>query len=199
MKLVVFGPTGGTGRELIRQALAAGHDVTAFSRRPFDTPAKLVTGDVLDRTAVGDAVRGHDVVLSALGTRPWRHVDICSGGVAQMIPAMQAAGVRRIIVMSSLGVGEPKAGLVVRLGGALLLRKSFRDKHAMETLLAGSDLDWIAVRPGFLTNGKPRGAWRVADDGSLKNGRISRADTAAFMLQQLVSPEWVRRRPVLVR
>jgi putative NADH-flavin reductase len=198
VKLIVFGPSGGTGRELIAQGLAAGHEVTAFSRRELDTPATLVVGNVLDRAAVESAVRGHDVVLSALGTRPWRHVDICSGGVAAMIPAMQAAGVRRIIAMSSLGVGEPKAGLVVRVGGAILLRKAFRDKAAMEQLLADSDLDWIAVRPGFLTSGKARGTSRVADDGSLKGGRISRADTASFMLQQLASPEWLRKRPVIV-
>jgi len=198
MKLVVFGPTGGTGRELIRQALAAGHEVTAFSRRPFDTQATLITGDVLDRAAVTNAVRGHDVVLSALGTRPWRHIDICSGGVAQMIPAMQEAGVRRIIVMSSLGVGEPRSGALVRFAGATVLRRAFRDKAAMEAQLAASELDWICVRPGFLTSGKARGTWRVADDGSLKGGRISRADSAAFMLQQLASPEWLRRRPVIV-
>src|SRR5262245_33473161 len=198
MKLIVFGPTGGTGRELIAQAIAAGHEVTAFTRRAIDSPAKVVVGDVLDRAAVEAALRGQDVVITALGTRPWRHVDICSGGVAAIMPAMQAAGVRRIIAMSSLGVGEPKAGWVVRLGGAIVLRKAFRDKAKMETLLADSDRDWIAVRPGFLTDAKPRGKWRVADDGTLMGGRISRADTAAFMLQQVESTEWLRRRPVVV-
>lgn len=198
MKLIVFGPTGGTGRELLAQALAAGHEVTAFTRSPLDTPAKIVQGDALDPEAVAAAVRGQDAVLVALGTRPWRHVDICSGGAATIIPAMQAAGVRRVIAMSSIGVGEPKAALHVRIGGAIVLRKAFRDKLAMEKLFDQSELDWIVVRPGFLTAGKPRGTWRAADDGSLGSGKISRADTAAFMLQQLPSDTWLRKRPVLV-
>src|SRR5262245_55625940 len=162
MNVIVFGPTGGTGRALIEQGLAMGHAMTAFSRRPMETAAKVVTGDVFDADAVARAVAGHDAVLSALGTRPWRHRDVCSQGTAAIVSAMQAAGVRRIIAMSSLGVGEPKAGLVVRLGGAIVLRKAFRDKARMEELLAASALDWIAVRPGFLTNGQPRGTWRVA-------------------------------------
>jgi len=198
MKLIVFGATGGTGRALLEQGAAAGHEMTAFARKTFETNARVITGDVLDPAAVADAVRGHDVVLSCLGTRPWRHVDICSKGIATIVPAMQAAGVKRIIAMSSIGVGKPKAGLVVRIGGAILLRKAFRDKLAMEQALEQTDLDWIVVRPGFLTDGKPKGKWRVADDGSLKGGVITRADTAAFMLQQLTSDEWLRKRPVLV-
>jgi putative NADH-flavin reductase len=202
MKLIVFGPTGGTGRWLLEQGPALGHVMTAFTRRPlvqgYPVPPREIIGDVLDPAAVAAAVRGHDAVLSCLGTRPWRHVDICSRGIASIIPAMQAANIKRIVAMSSIGVGEPKAGIIVRLGGAILLRKAFRDKLAMEQALEQSNREWIVVRPGFLTDGKPRGKWRAADDGSLKGGTISRADTAAFMLQQLSSNEWLRKRPVLV-
>jgi len=194
MRLIVFGPTGGTGLELLSQGLAAGHEMTAFSRRAFDTQARIVLGDVHDRAAVAEAIRGHDVVLSALGTRPWRHVDICSQGIASIL----AGSPRRVIAMSSLGVGEPKAGLIVRMGAALLLRKAFRDKLVMERMLEESSVPWIVVRPGFLTNGAARGRWRVADDGTLGNGKISRADTATFMLQQVASDEWLRKRPVVV-
>ena len=203
MKLIVFGASGGTGRALLEQGAAAGHEMTAFVRKPLPPshpppPQHVIEADVLDPGAVAAAVRGHDVVLSCLGTRPWRHVDICSQGIATIIPAMKAAGVKRIIAMSSIGVGEPKAGLVVRIGGAILLRKAFRDKLKMEQALEQTDLDWVVVRPGFLTDGKARGKWRAADDGSLKGGMITRVDTAAFMLQQLTSNEWVRRRPVIV-
>ena len=68
----------------------------------------------------------------------------------------------------------------------------------MEDMIAASDLDWIVVRPGLLTNGKLRGACRAADDNSLVGGTIGRADVAAFMLKQIESREWLRRRPVLV-
>ncbi|HUS33376.1 MAG TPA: NAD(P)H-binding protein [Kofleriaceae bacterium] len=62
----------------------------------------------------------------------------------------------------------------------------------------GPDQDWIFVRPGFMTSGKPRGKWRAADDGSIVGGMICRADVATFMLQQIESTQWLRRRPVVV-
>jgi uncharacterized protein YbjT (DUF2867 family) len=112
--------------------------------------------------------------------------------------AMRTAGVRRIIALSSQGVGDSTLGALGRMFGALVLRKSFRDKQVMEDELAAGDLDWIVVRPGLLSNGQGRGRWRTAVDGSLRGGSIARADVAAFMLQQLASDEWLRKRPVLV-
>ena len=201
MKLIVFGATGNTGLELLDQGIAAGHAMTAFVRdaaRIGDRKARIVTGDVLDEAAVTQAIRGHDAVLSGLGTRPWRHVDICSSATPVITRAMAAAGVKRIVVLSSQGVGDSTLGAVGKLFGALALRRAFADKLAMETSLAATDRDWIVVRPGILTNGKPRGVWRAAIDNSLRGGRIARADVAAFMLQQLGSDEFVRHKPVLV-
>lgn len=207
MKLIVFGPTGGTGKAAVEQAAAAGHQVTAFARRPAmlgDVASRpgvtVVTGDALEPAAVTAAIAGHDAVLSALGTRPWRHVDICSRGTAVIVPAMQAAGVRRIIALSSLGVAESwsQMGAGSRAMAWLFLRMAFRDKAAMEQLLRDGDRDWIVVRPGLLTSGKPRGTWRVADDGSLSGGRIARADVATFMLAQLTDDTWLRKLPVIV-
>jgi hypothetical protein len=68
----------------------------------------------------------------------------------------------------------------------------------MEDELAATDRDWIVVRPGLLTSGKPRGEWRTCVDDSIHGGKIARADVAAFMLQQLGSDDFVRQRPVLV-
>jgi len=198
MKLIVFGATGATGLSLIDQALAAGHEVTAFVRSPFESRAQVVQGSVLDPAQVEAAIRGHDAVFSCLGTRPWRHTDICSQGIASILPAMQAAGVRRLIAMSTQGIGDSKVGAFARVGVALVLRKAFADKARMEDKIAATDLDWIVVRPGLLNNGNARGTWRAADDGSLVGGRICRADTAAFMLQQIESTVWSRRRPVVV-
>jgi len=203
MKLLVFGATGGTGRAVLERGLAAGHAMAAFVRDPARLGAmrdkvEVITGDVFDLDAVTDAVRGRDAVLSCLGTRPWAHVDICSGGTRVIARAMTAAGVKRLIVLSSQGVGDSTLGVVGRVMAALALRKAFRDKLQMEAELGGTALDWTVVRPGLLTNGAPRGAWRTAVDGSLVGSRIARADVAAFMLQQLASDEFVRRRPVLV-
>jgi hypothetical protein len=90
---------------------------------------------------------------------------------------------------------------ITGLGGmaaSLFLAKSFRDKQAMEVMLADSDREWIVVRPGLLTNGPARGTWRTDVDGAITNGKIARADVAAFMLQQLASDDWLRKRPVIV-
>jgi len=187
--LVVFGATGATGKLVGDQAIAAGHEVTRSTVR-FGTEGELAQATEL--------VRGHDAVLSCLGTRPWRHVDICSDGTRVIAAAMAGAGVRRLIVMSSQGVGDSKIGGVGGVFANALLGRSFRDKGKMEDQLQGAPLDWICVRPGLLTNGPARGTWRAADDGSLVGGKISRADVAAFMLAQLAVDEWVRRRPVLI-
>jgi putative NADH-flavin reductase len=198
MKLIVFGATGGTGLSIIDQALAAGHEVTAFARSPFESKAKVVQGNVLDPAQVADAIRGHDVVFSCLGTRPWRHTNICSVGSASIMAAMKTAGVRRFIAMSTQGIGDSKMSLLGRIGARLFLRKAFADKDVMEKLIEATDLDWIIVRPGFMTSGKARGKWRAADDASIVGGMICRADVATFMLQQIESTEWLRRRPVIV-
>ena len=198
VKLIIFGATGGTGLCLVEQAVAAGHEVTIYARNPgTHSRAKVIKGDVLDRASVAEAMQGQDVVLSALGTRPWRHTDICSGGIAAIIPAMQSARVKRVIALSSQGVGDSKLGGVGKLAG-LVLGKAFRDKLAMEVMLADSDRDWIVVRPGLLTNGAARGTWRTDVDNAITGGKIARADVAAFMLQQLEADHWLRKRPVLV-
>jgi putative NADH-flavin reductase len=203
MKLIVFGGTGKTGLALIEQAADAGHAVTAFVRSPgklgaLRDRARVVTGDIFDEAAVTEAVRGHDAVLSGLGTRPWRHVDICSRGTRVIAAAMRAGGVRRIIALSSQGVGDSEVTLLGRLAGSTVLRRAFRDKRIMEDDLAAGELDWIVVRPGILVTRAPRGRWRTAVDNSIRSGRIARADVAAFMLQQLTSDEWLHKRPVLV-
>lgn len=201
MKLIVFGATGGTGRALLEQALAAGHEVAAFVRDPArldNARVEVVTGDVLDLPAVTEAVRGRDAVVSCLGTRPWNHTDICSTGTRVIARAMAAAGVQRLIVLSSQGVGDSTLGVAGRIVASLALRRAFRDKAQMEADLGGTELDWTVVRPGLLTNGAARKTWRTATDGSLVGGKIARADVAAFVLGELARPQFVRQRPVLV-
>jgi putative NADH-flavin reductase len=195
MRLIVFGASGGTGRAV----LAAAETATAFVRDPaaLDGRDHVVTGSVLDPAQVEAAIRGHDVVISALGTRPWRHQDICSEGTRVIATAMAAAGVRRLLCVSSQGVGDSRLGTAGNMFG-FVLRRSFRDKAAMEQMLEATDLDWTVVRPGMLTNGAARGRWRAAEGGDLVGGKIARTDVAAFMLEEATANEWVRRRPTLV-
>jgi putative NADH-flavin reductase len=161
-----------------------------------------VTGDAFDASSVADVVAGQDAVLSALGGRPWRSNQICSRAIGNITRAMSQHGSRRIVAMSTHGAGETRANvgwLTRSLIFGLVLRTEVADKEAMERSLADTDLDWVVVRVGVLTNDNPRGAWRAADDGSIRGmGKIARADVAAFMLAQLEKDTWLRRKPVIV-
>src|SRR5437764_1203871 len=109
MKLVVFGATGGIGAQVVQQALAAGHEVTAVARRPEAITLrheclKVVQGDVLDAESVRKAVMGKDVVVSAVGARDRGPTTVYSQGNANILQAMQAAHVRRIFCISASGL-----------------------------------------------------------------------------------------------
>ncbi len=204
MKLVVFGATGGLGRAAASTAAARGDQVTAFARRParlrLGPSVRVVEGDALDAEAVAGAVAGQDAVLSALGGRPWRDTEVCAQGTRNIVEAMRRHGVRRLVVVSSLGVGESRehlAWLVRKVAVPLVMRRSFADKERMEEVVRASDLDWVIVRPGLLTGGRPSGRWRAAVDDSIRAGFITRADAAAFCLVQLTSDEYLRRAPTL--
>jgi putative NADH-flavin reductase len=203
MKLIVFGATGDVGRAAAAAASARGDQVTAFVRRPARLhvrQVRVVEGDALDAAAVADAIRGQDAVLSALGGRPWRDSDVCERGTRNIVDAMREHGVRRLIVVSSLGVRESRQhlGWVARhVAVPLVLRRALEDKQRMEEIVRGSDLDWLIVRPALLTSGRARGSWRVATDGSIRGGFIPRADVAAFCLVQLTSDEYLHQAPTL--
>src|SRR5688500_6608644 len=191
MRIALFGPTGGTGRAAVEQALAAGHDVVAFARRPErigidHDRLRAVAGDAFDAGAVAAAIAGCDAVITTLGTRPWKHSKVCSAGTADVIAGMQQHGVRRLVVVSSFGVGDSRAQMPLawRLRSVVIGRE-LADKDVMERAVAASGLDWIVARPVILTGGRATGRWRAADDGSIRRGFVRRADVAAFALAQL--------------
>lgn len=203
MKIVVFGPTGGTGRAAVEQAVAAGDEVVAFARRPDAVPTggvKVVQGDALDADAVARAIAGADAVIASLGTRPWRKfVPICADGARNIVEGMKKHGVRRLVAVSSLGVGDSRDDLSAfwRYGLVPVIRRELRDKDVMEERIRDSGLDWVIVRPTVLTNGKPRGRVKAADDHSIRAGFIPRRDVAAFCLAQVRGDEWLGRAPTI--
>jgi putative NADH-flavin reductase len=205
MKLTVFGSTGRTGRELLAQALDQGHDVVACAR----TPAKIddmnherlrvVQGDVLDPAAVGDAIAGQQAVLFAAGTGPER-TTLREDGTRIVVEAMGKAGVRRLICLSSLGVGDSRANLgffTKYVIVSVYLRHAFADHERQEAIVKRSALDWIIVRPPHLTDGPHTGAYRHGFPPNDKQiaGKISRADVADFMLKQLTDDTYLRQTP----
>ncbi|HKP02887.1 MAG TPA: SDR family oxidoreductase [Chthoniobacterales bacterium] len=196
MRLLVIGATGGTGRELVQQALAQGHLVTAFVRNPaklqIEHPnLRVAKGDVLDYATVESAMRGQDAVLSALGHLPFPFpTKIQSEGMRNILKAMAACDVPRLICETALGIGNsvgryglPYDFLVV----PLILPFYFWDKVRQEDLIFESDRDWVIVRPGVLTNGPARGSYQHGPHaGNYFWPRlIRRADVADFMLKQL--------------
>lgn len=203
MRVLVFGATGGTGRQLVRQALRRGHAVIAFARRPDAVPDRdarltIVQGDVLDPRAVDQAVAGADAVLSALGTPPWSPGRVLSGGTQNIVVAMQRRRVYRLVCQTSLGIGDSKGELGWPYNYILiplLLRRAFAEKERQERQVQESGLDWILVRPGTLTNGRATGriwAW-LPGEPHPKLPVISRADVAGFMLDQLASATYLRK------
>ena len=196
MRVLIVGASGPTGRQLVQQALARGHRVTALVRRPerfklTDENLTVVRGDVLDPAAVDAAVAGQEAVLSTLGHKRWMiPTRILSAGTANVLAAMKTHGVRRIVCVTSLGVGASwwRMGLYYTLFVLpVILQFYFWDKHRQETLVRANGLDWTIVRPGALTNGRARGTWRSgrAIGNPLWTVRIARADVARFLLDEV--------------
>ncbi|GAA3924212.1 SDR family oxidoreductase [Hymenobacter algoricola] len=204
MKLLIFGASGATGRQLVQQALDQQFSVTAFVRSParftLSHPnLRVVQGDILQPETVEAAVPGHDAVLSALGVSQNRVGDTTlSDGTQTILEAMWRHGVRRFIAETSLGVGSSRGeeGFVFRrVIRPLFLKHVFADKERQEALVQASPLDWVIVRPAGLTNGPRTGDYKVALSfaNTRIRGRISRADVADFMLKQVATAAFVGR------
>jgi len=207
MKLLIIGASRGIGRQLLEQALQAGHPVTAMARHPENFPRQqaglqMVAGDILDPSQVQQAVAGQEAVCLTIGVGvTWKPVTVFSQGTKNVLAAMAEHGVRRLVCVTGIGAGD-SAGhggfLYDWLFKPLLLKTIYEDKDRQEALIRASDMDWTIVRPGFLTNGPLTGNYRVLTDlWGIKADRISRADVAHFMLAELTEPLYVKQIPLL--
>jgi putative NADH-flavin reductase len=205
-RVLIVGATGGTGRQLVSQALERGYTATAFVRTPSKLRIeherlRIAQGDVLDYATVEAAMREQDAVLSALGHRKVYSLKrIQSDGIANVLRAMKAHNVPRLICETALGIGNAagRLGLIPTLTFVpLVLPIYFWDKARQEELIAASDREWVIVRPGILLNRPKRGSYRHGPNvGSyLWLPRISRADVADFMLNQLTSDAYLGAAP----
>ncbi|MFG2195384.1 NAD(P)-dependent oxidoreductase [Streptomyces sp. NPDC048639] len=194
MRITVFGATGGIGREIVRQALTAGHEVTAVVRDParLSVPesgtVEVVTAGLTDPALLGPAVAGRDAVFSGLGPRSRKQVGIASSGTRTILRAMEAEGVRRFLAVSAAPVGPPPEGESLRLRLMTPLVKAvFRDQYAdlavMEEDVRRSGTDWTVVRPPRLHDRPLTGSYRKAFATTPKDSMmIGRADVAHAML-----------------
>ncbi|MBT8156043.1 SDR family oxidoreductase [Epibacterium ulvae] len=207
MKVIVFGATGSLGRHVVKSLLAKGHAVTGFSRSgqwvEDDVAAGLtmLRGDVLNPLQVAEAIDGQDAVVCALGAG--MRGEIRTKGTEVIVNAMSDTGVKRLICLSSMGVGDSEPVLNFwwrRVMFGLLLRAAFADHHSQETLVRQSDLDWTIVRPGAFQDGDPLGEYHVGDLRALRGKlalKIRRADVADFMARQIDSMNFLHQSPSL--
>ena len=214
MKLALLGATGGVGREVLSQAVASGHLVTAVVRNPAKLPAHVgvVRQDLANpnNEVLADALRDADAVISAVGPNRAAQAGIVAPATAAITHAMECARVRRLVVISAAPVSvvpsthqphppryDPGDDLLMRSVLSPLIRRLFgplyTDLAAMEDLLRDGSLDWTSIRPPRLTNGPLTRTYRTAIDRNVRHGLfISRRDVGHLMLTVLRQAETVR-------
>lgn len=196
MKLIIFGATGGTGKELIRQALEQGHEVTAFVRNRQklsfnDKKLNIINGDVLNKEDVSKTIQGNDAVLVALGVKPPSKAKVVGPGTKNIIEAMKAHNVRRLIVESAMFMDDTvrKNSFLISFLTKTFMKGLYADKLVQESAVRESGLEWVIVRPVGLSNGHKTEKYRFGESLKLKGlfPMIARADVADFMLKQVQS------------
>ena len=206
MKLLILGATGGTGQQLVIQALEQNHQVSVLIRDPqkfklTHDRLEIIRGDVLDQLLLTKTVEGKDAVLSALGVgKSLKSRDLISSAAKVLIQAMNAKNVKRLIFISAFGVGETfkYASLIQQLIFKLLLKNIYADKAKADEEVRKSNLEWTLVYPVLLTNNPRTDTYRVEENFKMKGmPKISRASVADFMLRQVTDNRFVRKSPII--
>jgi putative NADH-flavin reductase len=211
MKIAIFGASGATGTLLTQRCLAAGYNVSALLRTPERFPLRdqvhVIQGSPFDIASVRQTIDGADAVLSALGAKSLKKEDVLERAVPEIITAMQqslsqAKPVRRIVVLGSGGAlsssldKQPawRRWIVQNIVYNTFLKWPVASQISQWNNLSRSKLDWTMVMPPMLTNAPARGSYRIDGDALPRDGsRISRADVADFMMQQIDNPQWIRK------
>lgn len=201
MKLAVFGATGPTGRQFVEQAAAKGHELRSLVRPQSTAPpgTEVVAGDVLDAEAVASTIAGTDAVVCVLGL-PKGGGTVISDGTANIIKAMTAQQVSRLVAVTVHGLNDSKddAGFFGKVIVAKLAKARFEDRARQEQVIFDSAVDWTVLRPARLTDGDASGAYELST--KLKTGmsaKVRRADVAAALLE-IVESDRFSRQPVSI-
>lgn len=203
MKIAVLGATGGTGKALIDQALAAGHEVTALVRDPAkldgNLPITVVEGNAESRTVVLKALEGADAVVCALGSYNRKRNRDVSGPTRTLLEAMREVGTPRLVVVSTIGVGDSlkqvKSFVFRRLIIGLFAKNIWRDRERQEAIIKASNVNWTIARPGRLTDDPHTGTYQIAASDAPQPGKIAiaRADVADFCLKAAQDDRYAKR------
>ena len=207
MKVLIIGGTGGTGRLIVQEARARGHDVVALVRSREKGASlgqvHLALGDATDEATIAAALEGCDAVISALGTpmSPFKEVTLLSTATAALIRSMKSQKVRRLICITGMGAGDSKGHggfFFDRIFHPLMLAKVYVDKDRQESLIRASELDWVIVRPSVLNDKPAAGQVRVLTDlSNFHGGSIARADVARFTVNQLTDDRYLGQTPLI--
>lgn len=202
MHILIFGATGGTGRQLVSQGLEKGHHVTAFVRNPAalainNNKLTVIKGNILNALDVTSAMKSQDVVISALGSKTkdafWKSSTIISEGVKNILEGMKKNKVKRLLFLASFGVNE-EIFLPEKLFIRIVLKNIFADIPVQEKLIKESTADWTIVHPARLVNGIKSGSYTIGEHVRLGLfSKISRADVAAFLLTCMSSADYIHK------
>jgi hypothetical protein len=204
MRLTIFGASSATGRLLVELALSSGHEVKAFVRDETKLThkhprLKITGGDALNPAQVEEAIKGSDAVLSTLGPRG-KPTIMAAESTRNIVNAMEKYGVQRLVVVSVAGVAVPQDNRKKNLLDGLLkflLQDVFIDRESQIAVLNSSAVEWIAVRVPRLTDEPAKGSVKAFFGSPNPSFKVTRADLADFMLEQLTSDRWVRQAPIL--
>ncbi|WP_458207379.1 NAD(P)-dependent oxidoreductase [Haladaptatus sp. NG-SE-30] len=204
MQITVFGATGRTGIPLVRQALVAGHEVVAFVRSPTKLTVEhdrltVVEGDAYTGAGVREAIAGTDAVVSVLGQTDSGPDDLLTVAGDDIIEAMQAEGVSRLVTLVGAGVRteNDSVSLSSRVIGTalkLLAGDVLEDAKMHVDHVRASNLDWTVVRAPRLTKGERTGDYRTGDVEPGFEG-VPRADVADFILDCVENEQYVEQLP----
>ena len=209
MRVLIIGASKGIGLETTRQALDAGHDVRALARSAtaiaISNPSlEKMQGNALKTEDVEAALVGMGVVIQTLGVglgELFRPVHLFSDATRVLIAAMKRQDIKRLICVTGFGAGDSRASIscLQRLPFQIVFGRAYDDKSLQEQLIKESELDWTIARPGVLTSGPRTGQYQILSEASQwRNGIISRADVAEFLVRQIGDQTYIHKAPVLI-
>ena len=208
-RVLIIGASKGIGFEATRQSLDAGHEVRAFARSAgsinLSNPRlEKIQGDALNAQDSAAALHGIDVVMQTLGVRVgdlWQPVTLFSAATRVLVAAMESQGIKRLICVTGFGAGDSGASisLLQRIPFELVFGRAYRDKSEQERLIKQSSLDWTIVRPGVLINASRSGRYKILKTAAQwRNGIVSRANVADFLVRMIDDASYARQAPVLI-
>lgn len=204
MKVLVFGANGKTGRLVVDRAIAAGHEVTVLVRQmslSFPASVRVIVGDALKVMDIRRAMDSQEAVVECIGgNAPWLTQTLERDIMQNIVASMEESGARVLLVISAMGVAESKkhsSWWYRLLVLPTFLRGIIADKTAMETIVRGSQTEWVIARPPILTDGAPTTKVHVL--GKRETGHvITRTDLAVWLVEQLADKTYVHQAVTVV-